>query len=87
MKETILFPLNRGAQWAEPGCGMAQNTRKRWGEHSSKEQLRAGGTGFLRAIVPLALESSSCVVPFVSQQLTNPSGIHEDTGSIPGLAQ
>ena len=26
-------------------------------------------------------------VPFVAQGLTNPTSIHEDLGSIPGLAQ
>ena len=26
-------------------------------------------------------------VPFIAQWLTNPTGIHEDTGSIPALAQ
>ena len=26
-------------------------------------------------------------VPFVAQQLTNPTGIHEDAGLIPGLTQ
>ena len=26
-------------------------------------------------------------VPIMAQQLTNPNNIHEDTGSIPGLAQ
>ena len=26
-------------------------------------------------------------VPVVAQQVTNPTSIHEDTGSIPGLAQ
>ena len=26
-------------------------------------------------------------VPIVAQWLTNPAGIHEDVGSIPGLAQ
>ena len=26
-------------------------------------------------------------VPFVAQQLTNPTRIHENAGSIPGLAQ
>ena len=26
-------------------------------------------------------------VPFVAQQLTNPTEIHEDAGSIPGLTQ
>ena len=26
-------------------------------------------------------------VPFMAQQLTNPTGIHEDEGSIPGLVQ
>jgi len=26
-------------------------------------------------------------VPFVAQWLTNPTGLHEDVGSIPGLAQ
>ena len=26
-------------------------------------------------------------VPFMAQQLTNPTRIHEDEGSVPGLAQ
>ena len=26
-------------------------------------------------------------IPFIAQQLMNPTGIHKDTGSIPGLAQ
>ena len=32
-------------------------------------------------------ESSFLEVPVVAQQLTNPTSIHEDSGSIPGLAQ
>ena len=34
-------------------------------------------------------ESKNCIcgVPFVTQRLTNPTSIHEDVGSIPGLAQ
>ena len=33
------------------------------------------------------VNSFFCTVPFVAQQLTNPSRIHEDASSIPGLAQ
>ena len=33
------------------------------------------------------VKSSLPGVPFLAQQLTNPTRIHEDVGSIPGLAQ
>ena len=36
---------------------------------------------------PQQLQWSHQGVPFVAQQLTNLSSIHEDVGSIPGLAQ
>ena len=41
--------------------------------------------GFL-GITPGA-EKSQVGVPTMAQQLTNPTGTHEDVGSIPGLAQ
>ena len=34
-----------------------------------------------------AIKNDHAVVPVVAQQLTNPTRIHEDAGSIPGLAQ
>jgi len=33
------------------------------------------------------LELTTLGVPIVAQRLTNPTSIHEDEGSIPGLAQ
>ena len=35
----------------------------------------------------LRLKNVLCGVPIVAQWLMNPTNIHEDTGSIPGLAQ
>ena len=32
-------------------------------------------------------KKSTLGVPFVAQQLTNPTSVHEDVGSIPGLTQ
>ena len=40
----------------------------------------------LVGFAPLSKNTLS-VVPIVAQQLTNPTSIHEDTGSIPGLTQ
>ena len=33
------------------------------------------------------MKNSEGEVPIMAQQLTNPASIHEDEGSIPGLAQ
>ena len=39
------------------------------------------------AVVAVLLKYYPLGVPFVAQRLTNPARIHEDVGSIPGLAQ
>ena len=43
--------------------------------------------GDRRLRVSLRQEKASAGVPIVGQRLTNLAGIHEDTGSMPGLAQ
>ena len=34
-----------------------------------------------------AIKKKEAGVPFVAQRITNPTRIHKDVGSIPGLAQ
>ena len=37
--------------------------------------------------IPYIIKKHCLGVPFVTQQLMNPTRIHEDAGSMPGLAQ
>ena len=44
-------------------------------------------TVFGNRVFKQVIKNKSQAVPIVAQQLTDPTSIHEDTGSIPGLAQ
>ena len=44
-----------------------------------------GQDNIARVIFPLEIELWG--IPFVAQRLTNPTRIHDDVGSTPGLAQ
>ena len=45
---------------------------------------RTGGASYITHVLPFQIVLG---VPVTAQQLTNPTSIHEDVGSIPGLAQ
>ena len=66
-----------------PECTLTMKKRKLSARDLSSLIIRSE---FLLDVYESYLSTPAVGVPVVAQQLTNPASIHEDVGSIPGLA-